>query len=147
MKNDKIEMPQVEEKVLRRFKVVRTAVIEFEFEVLAESMFDAEDIVEEHTSLTDYCDTYGAEYDDEYYDANGCISKIVEVQTGSGWWNNDSMLVNEVVGDEVSIFKMEEQEWDNADSVFETQEECIDAWKFDNEIFDNDDDDDDDDEK
>ena len=66
MKNDKIEMPQVEEKVLRRFKVVRQAVVEFEFEVLAESRYDAEQIVEDSTSLSDYSDTYGADYEDNY---------------------------------------------------------------------------------
>jgi hypothetical protein len=137
MKNDKIEMPQVEEKVLRRFKVTRQAVIEFEFEVLAESIYDAEEIVEDLTSLTDYCDTYGAEYQEEDYDVNGYAPKISGVQTGSGWWNEQSMYVDEIKDDTQSIFKMEDDEWDNTDNVFETEEYCIEAWKQDNGIDDN----------
>ena len=135
MKNDKIKMPQVEEKVLRKFRVVRQAVIEFEFEVFAESQYDAEDIVENSTSLTDYSDTYGAEYQDEYYDANSSVAKIDAVQTGSGWWNDDPMFIQEIVETQ-SIYKMEEEDWDNTDYVYETEEECIDAWKEDNGIND-----------
>lgn len=143
MKNDKIEMPQVEEKVLRKFKVVRQAVIEFEFEVFAESRYDAEQIVEDSTSLTDYCDTYGAEYEDESYDANGYAPKIDGVQTGSGWWNDDPMFIEEIRDDSKSVFKMQDEDWDNNDNVFESEEDCIDAWKHDNGIEDEDEDEDD----
>lgn len=139
MKNDKIEMPQVEEKVLKRFKVVRQAVVEFEFEVLAESRYDAEQIVEDSSSLSDYVDTYGADYEDEYYDTNGYAPKIDSVQTGSGWWNEQSMYVDEIKDDTQSIFKMEDDEWDNTDNVYESEEDCIEAWKRENGIEDDND--------
>lgn len=138
MKNEKIEIPKVEEKVLKRFKVVRQAVVEFEFEVLAESRYDAEQIVEDSTSLSDYVDTYGADYEDEYYDTNGYATKIHSVQTGSGWWNEQSMYVDEIKDDTQSIFKMEDDEWDNTDNVYESEEDCIEAWKRENGIEDED---------
>jgi hypothetical protein len=142
MKNDKIEMPQVEEKVLRKFKVVRQAVVEFEFEVLAESRYDAEQIVEDLTSLSDYSDTYGADYEQEDYDANGYAPKIDGVQTGSGWWNDDPMHIEEIRDEAKSIYKMQDDEWENADNVFETEEDCIEAWKQDNGIEDDEEDED-----
>lgn len=143
MKNDKIEIPKVEEKVLKRFKVTRKAVVEFEFEVLAESKYDAEQIVEDLTSLTDYCDTYGADYQTDYYDTNGYVSKIDSVQTGSGWWNDQSMYVYEIKDDTTSIFKMENEEWDYENNVYESEEDCISAWKTENGIEDEDEDEDD----
>ena len=142
MKNDKIEMPQVEEKVLRKFRVVRQAVVEFEFEVLAESRYDAEQIVEDLTSLSDYSDTYGADYEQEDYDANGYAPKIDGVQTGSGWWNDDPMHIEEIRDEAKSIYKMQDDEWENADNVFETEEDCIEAWKQDNGIEDDEEDED-----
>ena len=142
MKNNKIEMPQVEEKVLRKFRVVRQAVVEFEFEVLAESRYDAEQIVEDLTSLSDYSDTYGADYEEEDYDANGYAPKIDGVHTGSGWWNDDPMYVEEIRDETKSIYKMQDDEWENADNVFETEEDCIEAWKHDNGIEDDEEDED-----
>lgn len=143
MKNEKIEMPQVEVKVLQKFRVVRQAVIEFEFEVLAESRYDAEQIVEDSTSLSDYCDTYGADYEEGEYDSNGYARKIEGVQTGSGWWNHESMFVEEIRDETKSIYKMQDDEWENTDNVFETEEDCIEAWKEEHEIYEDDNEDED----
>lgn len=135
-KND--EMPKVESKELRKFQVTRQCVVEFEFIVWAETRHDAEQIVERNASITEYTDSFGCDYEDEYYDTNNWVSKIEGVYSGSHWWNSEDMYIQDV-SETQPIFKFEQDDWDDTDSVFESEELLIENWQEENGINDDED--------
>lgn len=137
MKNEsQKQMPEVVSKSLSRYMVVRKAVVEIEFEVYAESEYEAQKLVEEMGTLVNYTDTMGAEVNEEYYDANGYVPKIEYVNVLSSWWEESGMNTQKDIQDTKEIFKLEHLNWEDEHNVYESQEECIEAWKDENGIVD-----------
>ena len=124
----KKEMPTIEKKELKEFRVIRQALIEFEFFVYAESSYDAEQIVDENTSLTEYGETFGVDITDKYYDNAGDVAYIDRFYSGNGWWNSNDMHIEED-GGIIEIFKFEEHDWDDDENVFSQGESLIQAYK------------------
>jgi len=146
-KKEKVEMPQVESKTLYTYEVTRRVCVEFVFRVNAESEYEAESIVEELSDVCEYTDTFGMDYQDQYYDADYSIAKIESVEAGSSWFpSRDEFDVQHRGDSNVELFKTEEHDWDDTDHVYDNEESVIDAWKDENGIDENDDENDDNDE-
>jgi len=125
----KTEMPTIEKKELKEFRVTRQAIVEFEFFVYAEDRHDAEEIVEELTSVEEYTDMFGVGVQDKYYDNSSDIAYIDRYHAGNGWWNSEDMHIEESGDDVVHIYKLEEDDWDDDYNVHSDEQYLIDAYK------------------
>lgn len=134
----KKEMPTIEKKELKEFRVTRKAMVEFTFIVYAENEYDAESIVEESTWLEGYDDMFGVSYKDSYYDNGGEIVKIDRAFAQGGYWDSTSAFFVEESNDKKQIFKFEEEDWQDENYVYTDEQMLIDEWKEQNGIEDND---------
>ena len=126
----KKEMPTIERKELKEFRVVRRAMVEFEFIVYAEDLSEAENIVDDSVSIEEYDDMFGISYNDSYYDNHGEISKIDRAYASGGSWDcsSDAYYIEES-GETKEIFKFEEDDWDDDYNVYTDEQYLIDEWK------------------
>lgn len=134
----KTEMPTIEKKELKEFRVTRQAIVEFEFFVYAEDRYNAEEIVEELTSVEEYTDMFGVDVHDKYYDNESEIAYIDRYHTGNGWWNPSDSFVEES-GNVLHIFKLEEDDWDDDYNVHSDEQYLIDAYKEEHGIIEDED--------
>ena len=134
-----VEIPNVETKELNKYVVYRKVVSEFCFHVLAEDIDDAERIVEEKTSICEYTDYAGVDIEETYIDAGSYISDIEEEGLSSAWFEDEhaqSMHIEDIPSSSITLYKMEGDDWEDTDAVFDNEDDCIDNWKELNEIED-----------
>ena len=126
----KKEMPTIERKELKEIRVTRKAMVEFEFVVYAEDLFEAENIVDNSVSIEEYDDMFGISYNDSYYDNNGEICKIDRAYANSGYWDCCSnAYYTEEGGETKEIFKFQADDWDDDYNVYTDEQYLIDEWK------------------
>ena len=126
----KKEMPTIERKELKEFRVTRKAMVEFEFVVYAEDSSEAENIVDDSVHIEEYDDMFGISYNDSYYDNGGEICKIDRAYASGGSWDCSSYAYyTEESGETKEIFKFEEDDWDDDYNVYADEQLLIDEWK------------------
>jgi hypothetical protein len=140
----KKEMPTIERKELKEFRVTRKAMVEFEFVVYAEDSSEAENIVDDSVHIEEYDDMFGISYNDSYYDNGGEICKIDRAYASGGSWDCSSYAYyTEEGGEKKEIFKFEEDDWDDDYNVYADEQLLIDEWKEQNgDVEDSDEDED-----
>jgi hypothetical protein len=130
-KKSVVVLPQIESKELTKYCVTRTATIEFEFSVYAEDSYDAESMVEEASNLHDVSDGCSVNCDSSYYDVNGDVARVeFEYVTSCDWDNIDSTTT----GEDVTIYKFIDTDWDNECNVFYSEEALIEEYISENDI-------------
>lgn len=124
-KKSVVVLPQIESKELTKYRVTRTASVEFEFSVYAESSYDAENMVEEASRLYDSSDGCSIDYDSSYYDSNGEVARIeFEYVNSCDWENTESSMC----GEDATIYKFVDGDWDDESDVFYSEEALIDHY-------------------
>jgi len=124
-------LPQIEKKELTKYRVVRTATIEFEFSVYAESSYDAENMVEDASRLYESSDGCSVDYDSLYYDSENYVPRVeFECVNSCDWDNNDAYDD----GKEETIYKFVDGDWDDESDVYNTEEALIDNYIEENDI-------------
>ena len=112
MTNDKnvaIEMPEIEEKTLKKFHVYRKVVSEFHFEVLAVDKYEAQEIAENKTSIEEYTDYAGMDYEETYIDNQEYHSAIEGQGLSSAWIDDSSEDFVVDAGDDITLYKFENE--------------------------------------
>jgi hypothetical protein len=130
-KKSVVVLPQIEKKELTKYRVTRTARVEFEFLVYAEDSYDAENIIDDHTRLYESSDGCSVDYDSSYYDNENYVSRVDFECVNSCDWDNIDTYNS---GEEETIYKFIDGDWDNEDNVFNTEEALIDDYLSRNDI-------------
>ena len=137
MSKAEITIPEVESKTLQKYRVTKSFVVSFSSEIYAEDISDAESIAEEMMQSVEYSESMGCEIDQEDLDTDGehqnisdlCLEYVEDYADG---------LSCEMMGDEITLYKMDESNWEDRHEVYNSEEDCIEQWKEDNDIEDED---------
>jgi hypothetical protein len=130
-KKKEVELPHVESRTLTKHRVVLSYMVEVEVIVYAEDTIEAEDIANDQVRPVEYAnDTIGFDYSGDYIDSDTNYMKadIIEIQCNTDYLLDDKTY-SEDMGEEVELFCVEGDDWDNNEDVFASEEEALDNWK------------------
>jgi hypothetical protein len=105
--------------------------VEVEVIVYAEDIIEAEDIANDQVRPVEYAnDTIGFDYSGDYIDSdtNYMKAELTEVQCNTDYLLDDKTY-SEDLGEEIELFCVEGDDWDNNEDVFASEEEALDNWK------------------
>lgn len=137
MSKAEITIPEVESKTLQKYRINKSFVVTFSVEVYAEDTSDAESIAEEMMQSVEYSESMGCEIDQSDLDADGEHQNISDLCLEYVEDYSDGMHC-EMMGDEVTLYKMDDCNWEDNHCVYNSEEDCIEQWKEDNDIEDED---------
>lgn len=134
-KNEKevVEMPEIERKELKKFKVYKQVVMEYAIEVYAEDKYDAEQMVENHCCIDEYTNYAQLEHDDTTYDNEGYVYHVHSIELSGTWFGDDNSELTDSTDDFATIYKFEDDDWSDSDKVFSEEDNLIDEWNIENE--------------
>ena len=140
MSKEEITIPEVESKTLQKYRVTKSFVVSFSAEIYAEDTSDAETIAEEFMQSVEYSESMGCEIDQSDLDADGDNQNIADLTLEYVEEYADG-LHSEMMGEEITLYKMDdgETEWEDNYKVYTSEEDCIEQWKEDNDIEDDED--------
>jgi len=135
MSKAEITIPEVESKTLQKYRINKSFVVTFSVEVYAEGTSHAEDIADEMMQSVEYSESMGCEIDQQDLDIDGehqnifdlCLEYVEDYADG---------LSCEMMGDEITLYKLEESNWEDNYDVYNSEEDCLEQWKEDNDIED-----------
>lgn len=127
---EKEEMPQIESKIVRKYRVYKRIICEFEIIVNADNPEEAIGIANELTSICEYSDTIGMNYEEQYLDNAGYLSRIESIGTASSWVDESKDGVTcEYTYECTELFKTEDRDWVEVDYVYTDDNDLKDAWE------------------
>ncbi len=125
-KNEKevVEMPEIERKELKKFKVYKCVTMEYAIEVYAEDKYDAEEMVENHCYIDEYNNYAQLEHNDTTYDNEGYVYHIDNIELSGTWFGDENYSMTD---------NLEDDDWSDSDKVFSDEDTLIDEWNTENE--------------
>lgn len=126
---------EIKERKLQKFRVTLYFTTSVDIDVYAEDEHDAQQLVEDKITATEYSnDTIGFEISEDYLDSEGNVEemKIACVSVDS-YPSNTEMYGSPDESDDITLYAKEETDWSETDYVFTSVESLKDWYEEDND--------------